>query len=117
MEINNVQGVRSDINEMLVKMREVLSRSKALNSDNNLSVTAPNQFNDVFAAVKNSVSHVNQSQAEAETLKNSYITGDGNVSMSQVIVATHKSQLAFEGLISVRNKILEAYKEIMNMAV
>ena len=50
-------------------------------------------------------------------LKNKYISGDANVSLSQVVVASEKSKLAFEGLIVVRNKCLESYKEIMNMPV
>ncbi len=66
---------------------------------------------------KNALSSVNQAQIDSEKLKNSYVLGDSNVSMSQVIVASQKSKLAFEGLVSVRNKILEAYKEIMNMPV
>jgi len=63
------------------------------------------------------VSSVNQVQVQSESLKNAYISGDTTVSMSQVIVASQKSKLAFEGLMAVRNKILDAYKEIMNMPV
>jgi flagellar hook-basal body complex protein FliE len=50
-------------------------------------------------------------------LKQSYMTGDSNVSISQVMMSTMKSKLAFEGLLVVRNKLLDAYKEIMNMPV
>ena len=54
---------------------------------------------------------------QTEKLKNAYVAGDSSVSMAQVILSSQKSKLAFEGLVTVRNKILEAYKDIMNMPV
>jgi flagellar hook-basal body complex protein FliE len=115
MTINNVSGVRSDINEILSKIREVSNRSSAL-SENQATASA-HPFNQVMSLVDTSLSKVNNIQSESEGLKNSFLLGDKNVSMSQVIVASQKSKLAFEGLMAVRNKILEAYKEIMNMPV
>ena len=115
MEINGVGGVRNDINEMLSKIREVSSKSKAFHESS--SVGESKSFDSVMSIAKNAIGSVNDVQAESDKLKNSYILGEGNVSMSQVIVASQKSKLAFEGLVSVRNKILEAYKEIMNMPV
>ena len=116
MSITGVEGVRSDITEMLTKLRDVTSKSKVF-SEMSPSLSAPKTFEDVLSVAKNAFSSVNQMQAETDQLKNSYITGDNNVSMSQVVVQTEKSKLAFEGLITVRNKLLEAYKEVMNMPV
>lgn len=115
MTINNVSGVRSDINEMLSKIREVSHKSKAFSESP--AISPASNFDSVMSIAKSALTHVNQAQVQAETLKNAYITGDSTVTMSQVILSTQKSKLAFEGLVTVRNKILEAYKEIMNMAV
>lgn len=115
MEINNVSGVRSDISEMISKIREVSSKSKVFSETNNVNTNQ--HFNSVLSIAKNALSSVNQTQVDTEQLKNAFVSGDTNVSMSQVIVASEKSKLAFEGLVTVRNKILEAYKEIMNMPV
>jgi flagellar hook-basal body complex protein FliE len=122
MSINNVTGVRSDISEMLTKMREISSKSKVFAPSNPVSVTQTNavpakSFEDALAAVKDVFSHVSTLQTHTEDIKNAYVAGDKTVSMSQVLVAAQKSKLAFEGLVTVRNKILEAYKEIMNMPV
>lgn len=115
MPINNVQGVRGDISEMLSKLREISQKSSIFNEK--AEASAPGSFNDVMSVVKNAVGNVNQTQVASEQTKNSYIVGDPNVSMAQVVLAGEKSKLAFEGLVTVRNKILEAYKEIMNMTV
>ncbi len=115
MAIQNIQGVRTDISEMLSKIREVSNKSDVFSGSK--AVTSSSNFGDVMSMAKNAVSSVNQVQVQSESLKNAYISGDTTVSMSQVIVASQKSKLAFEGLMAVRNKILDAYKEIMNMPV
>jgi flagellar hook-basal body complex protein FliE len=115
MSINNVSGVRSDITEMLSKIREVSNKSSIFTDGN--KINAPQKFDDVMTVAKSAFSQVSQLQTQTEAVKNAYISGDSAVSMSQVVVASQKSKLAFEGLVTVRNKILEAYKEIMNMPV
>lgn len=115
MEINKSLGPRSDISEMLSKIREVSNKSKIFTEPSHVGETK--SFDSILSVAKNSIEGVNNSQIETEKIKNAYIAGENNISMSQVIVASEKSKLAFEGLLSVRNKILEAYKEIMNMPI
>lgn len=118
MTINHVQGVRSDISEMLAKIREMSNKTNVFTEKSVVnSLNPPQSFENVMSLAKTAATNVSQIQNQSETLKNAYLAGDGNVSMSQVIVASQKSKLAFEGLIAVRNKILEAYKEIMSMPV
>lgn len=114
MEINNVQGVRADISEMLSKIREVSNKSKVFSG---AGIEQTKSFDNVLSIAKNAISNVNHVQVESEHIKNSFVAGDGKISLSQVVLASQQSKLAFEGLVTVRNKILEAYKEIMNMAV
>lgn len=115
MDVSQVAGVRSDISEMLSKIREVSNKSKVFTGT---EVAAPaKSFEGVLSIAKGALTSVNQTQVETEALKNAYVTGDSSVSMSQVIIASQKSKLAFEGLVAVRNKILDAYKEIMNMPI
>lgn len=121
MNINNIGGTRNDISEMLAKIREVSNKSKVFGNANSIAastqVSSGKSFEDVMSAAKDVLSNVNKLQTESEQVKNAYIGGDSNVSMSQVLLASQKSKMAFEGLVTVRNKILEAYKEIMNMPV
>ena len=115
MDISGISAARSDISEMISKIREITNKSSALSE-----IKSPDEsssFGRVMEVAKNSLGSVNNLQVESEAVKNAYITGDKAVSLSQVVVAAQKSKLAFEGLIAVRNKILEAYKEIMNMPI
>jgi|SRR6185312_11689281 len=120
MAIENVVGVRADITEMLAKIREVSNKSKIFSQGpiNPINTVVPaKNFDDFMSVAKNAVSNVSSLQMTSDNLKTAYLSGDSNVSMSQVVVASQKSKLAFEGLMAVRNKILEAYREIMDMPV
>jgi len=43
--------------------------------------------------------------------------GDRSVSISDAMIASQKSSIAFSATVEVRNKFVEAYKEIMSMPV
>jgi flagellar hook-basal body complex protein FliE len=43
--------------------------------------------------------------------------GDRSVSLAEAMIASQKSSVAFEATVQVRNKLVESYKEIMNMPV
>lgn len=115
MTVSNVGGVRADIAQMLEKIRDVSSRAKVF--DHNHGVNKSADFSKVFQSTQSVIGNINDLQNTTDALKDKYVSGDPNVSLSQVVVANEKSKLAFEGLIIVRNKCLEAYKEIMNMPV
>lgn len=59
---------------------------------------------------------VNKLQATAEDEMNAYQMGESN-DVAAVMLAKHKASLGFESTLQVRNKLLSAYKDIMNMQV
>ena len=65
----------------------------------------------------NSIDSVNKMQAEARTLSQDYLTGKPGVGLNDVMVSLQKSGIALNLGIQVRNKMVNAYQEIMNMAV
>ncbi len=56
-------------------------------------------------------------QLESEAMAREVQLGNPAVSIEQAMVATVKSQIAFQSVVSVRNRLLQAYTEIMNMQV
>jgi len=108
---------KSNIDQVLSKIRDISSQTKAL-SDN--KITEPDKtsgFDSIISNVKNSLGKISETQNESQNIKNAYIHGDPNVSLSQVLVSSAQSKVAFEGLIAVRKHLIEAYKEIMNMPI
>ncbi len=66
--------------------------------------------------IKNAISEVNNLQSEADTVANKLASGDA-VEIHQAMIAMQKASTALQFTIQVRNKIIEAYQEIMRMQV
>lgn len=69
------------------------------------------------AMLGQALNNVNGLQGVSRTLQNRFEMGDPDLSLVDVMVAKEKSGIAFEATVQVRNKLLEAYKTIMNMPV
>ncbi|MEZ9230941.1 flagellar hook-basal body complex protein FliE [Vibrio amylolyticus] len=63
------------------------------------------------------INNVNGLQKASGNLQMRFDRGDQDVSLSDVMIARNKSSVAFEATIQVRNKLVESYKELMNMPV
>lgn len=60
---------------------------------------------------------VNTMQNDAKDKTMAFEMGDKSLSLADVMVAKEKAGIAFEATVQVRNKVLDAYKTIMNMPV
>lgn len=114
MTITNSAISRIEISETLAKIRAFSNPAKSAGA---LNDAKPAQFTQILDIAKHTVADINHAQLQTESIKQAYLTGDPKVSVSQVMMSTMNSKLAFEGLLVVRNKLLDAYKEIMNMPV
>jgi flagellar hook-basal body complex protein FliE len=65
--------------------------------------------------LKDSIGQVNSAQSQAAQLQRSFELGDPNTDLSSVMVATSKAQVSFRGMVEVRNRMVSAYQDIMNM--
>lgn len=91
-------------------------QAKGLN--NALSVKEGNAAPANFSAMlQQAIDNVNGLQQNTSALRNSFEMGDKNVSLGDVMIASNKSSLAFDATVQVRNKMVEAYKEVMSMPV
>jgi len=66
--------------------------------------------------LKNNIEKVNQLQLESQNLNNQLVTGNID-NVHQVVIASQKAELALQFTIQIRNKILDAYNEIMRMSI
>lgn len=72
---------------------------------------------DFGAMLSDAINNVNSLQKTSGALQTRFDEGDQSVSLSDVMIARNKASVAFEATIQVRNKLVEAYKELMNMPV
>ncbi|WP_033074449.1 flagellar hook-basal body complex protein FliE [Sphingopyxis sp. MWB1] len=71
---------------------------------------------DFGAAISNALQQVNNQQAKAGAMTEAYERGDTHDIVS-VMIERQKASLGFETTLQVRNKLLSAYRDIMNMPV
>lgn len=72
---------------------------------------------DFADALKTSLQQVSNTQNHAAELGKRFAMGDDTVSLSDTMIAMQKSSIAFQGTVQVRNKLVSAYHDIMNMQV
>lgn len=66
--------------------------------------------------VGDSLSKVNELQKESARMREAYEKGE-SVPLTDVVLGMQKSSLAFEATLQVRNKVMKAYEDILNMPV
>ena len=72
---------------------------------------------DFADALKSSLSQVSEAQKSAGEMGKKFTLGDDSVSLSDVMVSMQKASIGFQATVQVRNKMVSAYHEIMNMQV
>jgi flagellar hook-basal body complex protein FliE len=101
---------------MLMQLRA--NAALAQNKTNNASMINGGTGGENFSTLlKQSIDKVNDLQNTTADLSKAFELGDPKVSLAEVMIAKQKSGIAFQSVLQVRNKLLEAYKEVMSMQV
>ncbi len=101
-----------------IRPEQLLSQIRSMNQS--LQVQGPGDaaptvnFGDML---KTTIDAVNDVQQHAGELKIGFENGTGDASLAQVMIAAQKADLSFRAVTEVRNKLVSAYQDIMNMPV
>jgi flagellar hook-basal body complex protein FliE len=68
-------------------------------------------------ALKQSLQNVSDAQNQADSMGQRFAAGDNSVSLSDTMIAMQKASISFQASLQVRNKLVSAYHDIMNMQV
>lgn len=117
---------RVDISNLLSEMRALKAQTQAFQKPEGLQglstqdVKKVNQsqqvpgFGEVMSQAINSVNDVQQTAGD---LAEAYQQGQPGVDITDVMIASQKASVSFEAAVQVRNKLVEAYRDIMNMPI
>jgi flagellar hook-basal body complex protein FliE len=78
---------------------------------------APVAGNDFAKVLKSSIDGVNARQVEATGLQRDFELGVPNTNLTDVMISMQKANLSFQQMVQVRNRLVSAYHDIMNMQV
>ncbi|MGO4477263.1 flagellar hook-basal body complex protein FliE [Massilia sp. 2TAF26] len=68
-------------------------------------------------ALKAQLDNVSKAQDQADEMGKKFAAGDDSVSLSDTMIAMQKASITFQATVQVRNKLVSAYHDIMNMQV
>jgi flagellar hook-basal body complex protein FliE len=72
---------------------------------------------DFAQVLKNTIEQVNQTQREAEDMAAKFAAGDKDAGLHEVMISLQKASLSFQEMVQVRNRLVSAYHDVMNMQV
>jgi flagellar hook-basal body complex protein FliE len=78
--------------------------------------TAPTQSNSFADVLTETISEVQRLQTEADTTIKKLVSGEIK-DVTETMVAVERADVAFQTMMTVRNKIVSAYEQIMSMQV
>jgi len=105
----------SNIDQMVNQLRAVAAQAAGSPASPSPQVAANGQ--DFATLLKSAVDEVNSAQMDARQLTRQFETGDPDVNLQDVVLSLQKASLSFQTMVQVRNKLVTAYQEIMNMQV
>jgi flagellar hook-basal body complex protein FliE len=107
---------QANVQSMIETLRAYQTQSTGTTSTVNEPSTTKVGQPSFFDSVKNALDKVNESDIKADAMQEAYDRGE-EVPLTEVVLSMQKSSLAFEATLQVRNKVMKAYEEIMNMPV
>ena len=102
------------IDQMLSELRSVsqVAQGKAVSP-----ADAPAGGVNFADVLNNALKDVSAAQGEARAMAQNFSVGDPNVNLQDVMVNLQKANLSFQQMVQVRNRLVTAYQDIMNMPV
>jgi flagellar hook-basal body complex protein FliE len=97
-----------DINQVLAQMRIMGDQARSPS-------VQPASTTDFSSLLKDSIDKVNDTQQQADKLAQAFETGETDASLAEVMISLQKANVSFQAMVQVRNKLVEAYKDVMNM--
>lgn len=120
---------RVDINRLLGDMRSMKLQTQAFQRPQGVGDVAPNRalsglqvepankmpsFGDLMTKA---ISNVNDVQQKSSSMADAYEKGVAGVDITDVMIASQKASVSFQAMVQVRNKLVDAYKDVMNMPI
>jgi len=110
-----------DINNVLAQIRSLQPQTQIKpvvpeadpNAIGGVAKDAPG-FGDLL---RSGIDAVADRQQEAKGLQERFELGDPNVDLATVMLASSKAGVSFRGMVEVRNRLVSAYQDIMNMPI
>jgi flagellar hook-basal body complex protein FliE len=100
--LSQIRTLQSQINQPAAPLQEAQAGSKVPGFAETLQKAAAS---------------VNDTQLESARLKTAFEFGDPKVDLVRVMIASQEAQIGFRATVEVRNRLVQAYQDVMNMPI
>ncbi len=100
------------IDQVLAQIRALSSQVAPQEAPSAPAAGGPSAFANLL---RNSIDQVNDAQQRASDLATAFQRGSPGVDLPQVMIEMEKASVSFRALTEVRNRLVSAYQDIMNM--
>jgi flagellar hook-basal body complex protein FliE len=121
---------RIDINRLLGEMRSLKTQTQAFqrpiglepgrmgSNERLLDLQSPsNKLPSFGDLMTKAISNVNDVQQKSSSMAEAYEKGVAGIDITDVMIASQKASVSFQAMVQVRNKLVDAYKDVMNMPI
>ncbi|BBP45537.1 flagellar hook-basal body complex protein FliE [Thiosulfatimonas sediminis] len=108
-----------DTQSLLLQMRSLAAQAQTtpLGEASALKAVEGGKPENFAELLTHSIEAVNQQQNKSKDMKDAFERGDPDVELSEVMLQAQKASLSFQAMTQVRNKLVEAYKEVIQMPI
>jgi flagellar hook-basal body complex protein FliE len=103
-----------DSADLLARLRTLAAQAQGSKT---AEATAAAGTADFSSLLETALNKVNDVQTQASRLAGAVEAGDPDVSVADAMIAAQKSSISFQAMVQVRNKLVNAYQEIMSMQI
>jgi len=101
------------IEQMLSVLRSTAAQASGKSAESSPAVGAT----DFAEVLKNSIDKVNSSEQQADQMAEKLAGGDTSQNLHEVMIALQTASISFQEMVQVRNKLVSAYQDVMNIQV
>lgn len=100
------------IQQVLTQMRQL-----KIEAGSGAQASEPAEQGQFASLLSRSIEQVNANQQASAELSAAFERGEPEADLASVMIAGQKARVSFEALVQVRNRLVEAYREIQNMPI
>ena len=104
----------SNIAAMLKTLQSHAAQASGLGQDAAAGIATPKT--DFSELIRQAIGQTNAAQLNSQNITQAFERGEA-VPLTDVVLKMQKASLSFEATLQVRNKVLKAYEDVMNMPV
>jgi flagellar hook-basal body complex protein FliE len=106
------QGI--EFNRLMLDMRAMQMDAMSAPKSTAVPEMTGSSFSDMFGQA---INKVNDTQQASTQLASAFEIGKSGVDLTDVMISSQKASVSFQALTQVRNKVVQAYQDIMQMPV